>query len=82
MMEDLIFYVSQIAGPGNDARVDMQIREINAKKLHGSNAFLNQREFGNMVTETKTSKNANSVNMLSHIMEIYVTRHSILKVQL
>lgn len=31
MMEDLILYVSQKAGPGNDARVDMQIRERNAK---------------------------------------------------
>ncbi len=86
---NLIWYVSQIAGPGNDARVDMQIRESNAKihthtptQRHCSNAFLKQREFGNMVTETKTSKNANSVNILSLIMDIYVTRRSIMNVQL
>lgn len=47
--------------------IDMQIRKSNAKihiYIHTNtiqHVFCNQREFGNMVTETKTSKNTNSV---------------------
>ncbi len=54
---NLIWYVSQIAGPGNDARVDMQIRESNAK-IH---------------THTPTHPHKDIVQMLSSNRESLVT---------